>query len=112
MSKLCPTYDIDLVWHAHMAMPHRYKADTERLLGIHLPHDDSIIDRAPGAELPALQATTERIFAKAGHQFFQPGGMFRGEPVRLSPQQRLDCFPSAAPLCLPCWIATACMPCM
>ena len=23
-TKLCPTYDIDLVWHAHMAMPRRF----------------------------------------------------------------------------------------
>ena len=38
-TKLCPTYDIDLVWHAHMAMQLRCKADTERVVGLHLPHE-------------------------------------------------------------------------
>ena len=28
-----PTYDIDLIWHAHMLHPEYYNADTLKLLG-------------------------------------------------------------------------------
>eukprot|EP00892_Ulva_mutabilis_P001219 jgi/Ulvmu1/11098/UM070_0013.1 len=92
-AKLCPTYDMNLVWHAHMAMPLQYKADTEARVGLHLPHDDSINDRTPGAELRALQAATERLLDEAGAQFFQPGGMFRGTPAPL--MQPSCCDPEA-----------------
>lgn len=54
-SKLCPTYDIDLAWHAHMTLLHEYQSDTEPLLGAVLPHDDSINDHSPDAELAILQ---------------------------------------------------------
>eukprot|EP00892_Ulva_mutabilis_P007882 jgi/Ulvmu1/5466/UM023_0002.1 len=94
---LCPTYDIDLVWHAHMSRPHKYKADTEALLGEHFAHDDSINDRSAGSELQALQRTSECLFEFFGDQFFQPGGMFRGIPRRLTPEQREACCPVVPP---------------
>ena len=79
-----------------MSLPHQYKADTEAIFGKHLSHDDSINDRSAGAELPVLQDQTERLFEEAGEQFFQAGGMFRGIPKQLTPQQRRDCLPGAA----------------
>ena len=36
-----PTYDIDLVWHAHQLHPHLYQKETYQLCGCVLPHDDS-----------------------------------------------------------------------
>ena len=87
--KLCPTYGIDIVWHAHMANdPHGYKRHTEALLGEHFAHDDSINDRAADAPLVALQAQTEALFAGAGLRFSEPGGMFRGTPTLLTASQR------------------------
>ena len=94
--KICPTYDIDLVWHAHMSTPLDYKADTVALLGEHFTHDDSINDRSAGSELQSLQKTTETLFAEAGDEFFEPGGMFRGIPKRLTPAERDGCFPGAS----------------
>lgn len=87
--KLCPTYDIDAVWHTHMASdPHGYKRDTEGLLGEHFAHDDSINDRAADAPLATLQTQTEAAFAGAGLRFAEPGGMYRGTPVLLTAAQR------------------------
>ena len=52
--RLCPTYDIDVVWHAHMTLAVEYRADTKGLLGHVYPHDDSVNDRSPdGAPSPA-----------------------------------------------------------
>lgn len=93
VGKLCPTYDIDLVWHSHMTLPHEYRSDTESLLGAVLPHDDSINDRSPDVELAVLQKDTEALFARWGEQFFQCGGMYRGMPEKLSPAEREELMP-------------------
>lgn len=87
---LCPTYDIDLLWHAHMASPKLYKAETEVLAGTgrQLAHDDSINDRAPGARLAQLEASTRQCFAEEGEEFARQGAMFRGEPPVVTPEQR------------------------
>jgi hypothetical protein len=79
-AKVCPTYDIDVVWHAHLSTPHQYKGDTELLIGAHLGHDDSVSDRGSGAVLGHLQASTKDLFRAEGLHIFQPGGMYRGEP--------------------------------
>lgn len=94
--KLCPTYDIDIVWHAHMANdPHGYKCETEALLGEHVPHDDSLNDRAADAPLAAVQAQTEAVFAGAGLRFSQPGSMYRGTPKLLTAAQRAQAMGGA-----------------
>ena len=49
---LVPTYQIDLFWHTHiLASASTYAADTRRLCGFELPHDDSVNDRAEGSKL-------------------------------------------------------------
>eukprot|EP00892_Ulva_mutabilis_P007881 jgi/Ulvmu1/5465/UM023_0001.1 len=96
-TKLCPTYDIDLVWHSHMSRPHQYKKETELRVGVHLSHDDSINDRSAGSELQALQRTTERLFSASGQEFFSAGGMFRGIPKQLTPEERDACLPLVPP---------------
>jgi hypothetical protein len=60
--KLCPTYDIDIIWHTHMTLPHAYRADTQDFLGKIVDHDDSINDRSADAELAQLQKKTEELF--------------------------------------------------
>jgi hypothetical protein len=45
---LVPTYDIDLIWHAHQLNPIAYSDDMTRILGKVLNHDDSDSDRTPG----------------------------------------------------------------
>ena len=87
--KLCPTYDIDIAWHTHMAGdPHGYRRDTTALIGEHFSHDDSINDRDADAPLATLQTQTEAVFARAGLRFSEPGGMFRGTPTLLTTAQR------------------------
>eukprot|EP00892_Ulva_mutabilis_P001218 jgi/Ulvmu1/11097/UM070_0012.1 len=93
-AKQCPPPDIDLVWRAHLAMPKAYKAHTEGLLGEHMAHGSSRRTQPP---LESLQATTERLFAAAGAQFFQPGGMFRGTPARACAAAASDLLPVAPP---------------
>jgi hypothetical protein len=65
--KLCPTYDIDIIWHTHMTLPSAYRTDTQEFLGRILSHDDSINDRSADAELAQLQKTTEELFIQVLH---------------------------------------------
>jgi hypothetical protein len=62
---MCPTYDIDIAWHAHMTLPEEYCSDTEALLGEVYSHDDSINDRSPdGVPLSFPFTDTVKIFSK------------------------------------------------
>jgi hypothetical protein len=36
-----PTYDIDLMWHAHQLCPLAYAADCQQLMGRLIDHDDT-----------------------------------------------------------------------
>ena len=42
---LVPTYDMDLMWHAHMSYPAAYQSDMLRIALRRVGHDDSINDR-------------------------------------------------------------------
>ena len=79
---LVPTYQIDLFWHTHiLASASTYAADTRRLCGFELPHDDSVNDRAEGSKLNRQYEVTQRLWAEAyGERYAVPGGMYRGEP--------------------------------
>jgi hypothetical protein len=68
-AKLCPTYDIDLIWHTHMTLPHAYRTDTRDFLGKVVDHDDSINDRSADAELAQLQKTTEELFIQVRGEY-------------------------------------------
>ena len=95
VGKLCPAYDIGLVWHTHMTLPHEYRSDTESVLGAVLPHDDSLQGLNPDVELARLQKDTEALFARWGEQLFQCGSMYRGMPERLGVAEREANLPGA-----------------
>ena len=79
---LVPTYQIDLFWHTHiLASASTYAADTRRLCGFALPHDDSVNDRAEGSKLNRQYEVTQKLWAENyGERYAVPGGMYRGEP--------------------------------
>ncbi|KAK3088698.1 hypothetical protein FSP39_022527 [Pinctada imbricata] len=59
---LVPCYDIDLIWHTHQLNPQAYKADTERLLGRVLNHDDTVNDRSPNSKLIRADSRTRELW--------------------------------------------------
>jgi hypothetical protein len=78
---IVPTYDIDNIWHTHMAFPSIYQADCTRLAGREIGHDDSDSERAPGSKLHTGAATTERLWREEyGSEWRKQGAMYRGEP--------------------------------
>lgn len=81
---LVPTYDIDLMWHAHMASPIAYADDCMRLIGRLIGHDDSVNDRGKGSKLCNGASLTAELWAAhyPGTMWHTPGGMWRGEPPR------------------------------
>merc|ERR1719379_548938 len=80
-----PTYDIDLMWHAHMLHPEAYSGDTTKITGKPLKHDDSINDRMDGGQLANGWERTQKAWtdlAMAGEPHIsKPGGMWRGNPT-------------------------------
>ena len=78
---IVPTYDIDNVWHTHMAFPRHYLADCLRIAGREIGHDDSDSDRAAGSKLQVCSAATERLWKDAfGSDWRKRGAMYRGPP--------------------------------
>eukprot|EP00408_Alexandrium_pacificum_P058569 CAMPEP_0171159398 /NCGR_PEP_ID=MMETSP0790-20130122/3019_1 /TAXON_ID=2925 /ORGANISM="Alexandrium catenella, Strain OF101" /LENGTH=760 /DNA_ID=CAMNT_0011623895 /DNA_START=94 /DNA_END=2377 /DNA_ORIENTATION=- len=75
-----PTYDIDACWHAHMLHPKDYAAETEKLAGQVLNHDDSVNDRTEGSKLTSCWEETVETWRRAfaGAEAARAGGMFRG----------------------------------
>ena len=54
-----PTYDIDVIWHAHQTNTEEYRSDTKALLGKLLMHDDSVNERFIGSKLEMGQVRTK-----------------------------------------------------
>ena len=78
---LVPCYDIDIVWHTHQAKPVDYENETKAIVGLHLPHDDSVNNRSPGSKLNNSQAVTEKLWKSTfGVEFSRDRCMFRGNP--------------------------------
>ena len=79
---LVPTYDMDLMWHAHLAWPGAYAKDTAELCGRVISHDDSVNNRAPGGKLATSAAATAAAWAEAypGETWAKRGAMYIGEP--------------------------------
>ena len=79
---LVPCYDMDLMWHTHQVHPIEYAKDTNMLLGMILPHDDSVNDRSEGSKLNNSYAMTVQFWKDAfgGEAFQKSGAMFRGSP--------------------------------
>jgi hypothetical protein len=96
---LVPTYDIDLIWHAHQLDPIAYTKDIMQILGRVLEHDDSDSDRTPGHKLEqGFSQTCKLWFETYGSVYERAGAMYRGEPPveipRLMSPQLM--FPQAA----------------
>ncbi|CAE8671858.1 unnamed protein product [Polarella glacialis] len=75
-----PSYDIDCVWHAHQLHPQAYIADTTRLCGSVMDHDDSVNDRSEDSKLTSSWERTKQTWNKEfGDHICKDGGMYRGE---------------------------------
>lgn len=76
---IVPVYDIDLVWHTHQLHPVKYREDTERILGQHFNHDDSVNDRSPGSKLSTSSSQTQVLWREVfGEDFSKFGTLYRG----------------------------------
>jgi hypothetical protein len=84
---LVPTYDIDLIWHAHQLNAIAYSNDMTRILGKVLNHDDSDSDRTPGFKLEqGFMQTCTLWFETYGSRYQRAGAMYRGEPPHTIPR--------------------------
>ena len=78
---IVPTYDIDNIWHTHLAYPARYFADCLRVVGHDVGHDDSENDRSEGSKLRVSAKKTELLWnAEFPSRWRKQGAMYRGEP--------------------------------
>ena len=89
---LVPCYDFDVVWHAHQEHPLKYKADTEKLIGKLLNHDDSVNNRNTGSKLMKADALTREMWSKVFNENFNiNGAMFRGDiPSGINTMSKLE----------------------
>jgi hypothetical protein len=79
---IVPTYDIDNIWHTHLAFPCRYIEDCRRLARREINHhDDAGLDRSSGGFLSTSTLETEQLWnATYDSTWRKAGGMHRGEP--------------------------------
>ncbi|XP_050211883.1 glycine-rich domain-containing protein 1-like [Mercurialis annua] len=74
-----PTYDIDLIWHAHQLQPVAYCEDLVGMMGRVLDHDDTDSDRAKGHKLDTgFSGTTKQWEDTFGSRYCRAGAMYRG----------------------------------
>ncbi|KAG0620699.1 hypothetical protein M758_4G236500 [Ceratodon purpureus] len=77
---LVPTYDIDLMWHAHQLDPIAYRIDTLQILGKVLDHDDTGTERHEGSKLSNCFLETKQLWEETySLPFEKAGAMWRGE---------------------------------
>eukprot|EP00522_Entomoneis_paludosa_P003777 CAMPEP_0172475808 /NCGR_PEP_ID=MMETSP1065-20121228/70059_1 /TAXON_ID=265537 /ORGANISM="Amphiprora paludosa, Strain CCMP125" /LENGTH=563 /DNA_ID=CAMNT_0013234023 /DNA_START=190 /DNA_END=1878 /DNA_ORIENTATION=+ len=79
---LVPTFQIDLMWHTHIATSvGKYNQDCIAIRGQKFHHDDSMDDRTTGALLDRSFQETCRLWKEAyGEDYEVKGGMYRGVP--------------------------------
>ncbi len=65
-SFIVPTYDMDLMWHTHLAFPDKYIADSMSIMGKVFDHDDTVNDRAEGSKLSISTAETRKLWKLVG----------------------------------------------
>lgn len=77
------TYDMDIMWHTHLAFPQHYAADCKRLVGEVVGHDGSVNDRVEGTKLNiSASLSCDLFFEEYGFTWEKEGGMYRGEPPK------------------------------
>ena len=98
---IVPTYDIDNIWHTHLAFPCRYMEDCRRLAERVVNHDDKVgEDRSPSGFLTTSTAKTELLWNSTFNSTWRKkGGMYRGEPPSWywSDRQRASALPREFP---------------
>jgi hypothetical protein len=79
---IVPTYDIDNIWHTHLAFPYRYIADCSRIAGREINHYEvGGHDRSSGGFLSKSTAKTEQLWNEAFNSpWRKKGALFRGTP--------------------------------
>eukprot|EP00667_Euglena_gracilis_P000265 EG_transcript_265 len=83
---LVPTYDITVVWGAHLCRPLRYRSDMDMFAGRILDRDDLACgDHRPGSLLDVSLATTSRLWTDHGWRYHTPGTGYRGDRPLLEP---------------------------
>ncbi|KAF8024722.1 hypothetical protein BT93_F1793 [Corymbia citriodora subsp. variegata] len=86
-----PTYDIDLIWHAHQLNPVSYCRDTVAIITKVLEHDDTDSDRTKGGKLNAGFLQTTKLWEETfGMNYWKAGAMHRGNapsPLTITPIQ-------------------------
>ncbi|KAK9849954.1 hypothetical protein WJX84_011398 [Apatococcus fuscideae] len=90
---IVPSFDMDLLWHAHQACHAMYLEDCRAAFGKLFGHDDSINDRAPGLQLENGFQRTARLYAQTfGRPYTFAGGMWRGPapPASMGPAPRVS----------------------
>ena len=80
-AQLVPTFDIELIWHAHMLCAGDYAHDTYQYLGHRLDHEHTAADLAYNSKTAAAFQTTMRLWTQAYpyDDFLQSGTLYRGE---------------------------------
>ncbi|GAQ86002.1 hypothetical protein KFL_002640230 [Klebsormidium nitens] len=75
-----PTYDVDLMWHAHQLCPLAYAEDCQNVMGKLIDHDDTDQDRSTGAKLDtSFQSTADTWLALYGVPYERAGTLYLGE---------------------------------
>ena len=85
-SFLVPTYDITVVWGAHLCRPLKYRSDMDVFAGRILNRDDhACCDHKPESQLDLNLACTSRLWTDHGWSYHEPGTGFRGDrpPLQL-----------------------------
>ncbi|XP_024394182.1 glycine-rich domain-containing protein 2 isoform X1 [Physcomitrium patens] len=82
-----PTFDIDLIWHAHQLSPVSYAKDTKALLGCIADHDGTLAERGPGSKLEKDFEDTAKLWESTyGLSYERAGCMYRNtKPVNVPP---------------------------
>ena len=82
---LVPTYDQDLVWHAHLSVPSVYEKEMRTATYRDaIAHDDSVNDRTPGAKLEVRGRRTMELWrthypvSAWDEPYARRGAMWRG----------------------------------
>ena len=83
---LVPTYDQDLVWHAHLSVPSVYEKEMRTATYRDaIAHDDSVNDRTPGAKLEVRGRRTMELWrthypvSAWDEPYVRRGAMWRGD---------------------------------
>eukprot|EP00898_Chlorokybus_atmophyticus_P007653 jgi/Chlat1/788/Chrsp104S01307 len=79
---LAPTYDIQLVWRAHMLHPSMYATETAQWAGKLFTHDETLNDCTQDSQLNCAATATCKLWAACFTDEYEVnGGMLRGNPA-------------------------------